>query len=141
MVFRLLDSRSDPSSTTEQSAVYGHAAVEKDPVWDLLSKDATTYPVKESAWFAARTAAMAQQTPQGSSFISGISTHLRWWISVPVAGVAAIALLLHTGNPLATTSKLSQSSPAIVTANSAETMFEQHMEMLASSYSSDSNYQ
>ena len=132
---------SDYHSIPVQDSSRAFEAVEKDPVWDLLAKDAKTYPVEESAWFAARTTAIALQTPQKNGFLSKVLTHLSWWIPVPLAGVAALTLLIHTATPNASSSKLSQSSPASVRAGSAEAMFEQHMEMLASSGSSDGSYQ
>ena len=106
---------------------------EEDPVWHLLAKDARDYPVKEAPWFAVRTTAMALQTPQRGGLFFGISFRIRWWMPLPLGGVAALALLLHLGAPA--------TSPTALTSNTSENVFEQHMEMLASSDSVDSRYQ
>jgi hypothetical protein len=99
-----------------------------DPLWNLLAQDAKAFPLadrmKSSTWFATRTAALALQTPQKESFFtkfpSGFSA-IRWWMPIPLAGVAALALLL---SPHGTPQK---DSPLL-----SEAEFEQHMELIVS---------
>ncbi len=129
----MFDQPSIPSGTDSPALEKAARNYGKDPVWDLLAKDAKAYPVKEDPWFAVRTTAMALQTPQRGGLFSGISFRIRWWMPIPLGGVAALALLLHLGAPA--------TSPTALTSNTSENVFEQHMEMLASSDSVDSRYQ
>lgn len=93
----------------------------------LLAKDAGRFPVLESPWFATRTTAMARGLPQQgkTSLFSLFSLRLRWMLPIPLAGVAAIALLTlqHLSSPSRTFT-------------SSESEFEQHIEMLTPSDSS-----
>ncbi len=89
----------------------------------LLAKDAEQYPIQESPWFASRTAAIAHTLPQqGSSYRFFALPNLRWLLPIPLAGFAAMAFFL-TQHP--------SSSPR--TFSSSESEFEQHIEMLTSS--------
>jgi hypothetical protein len=98
-----------------------HDTVENDPVWDLLSKDASTHPVTTSPWFAQRTAALAEP---GKNPLTSI---LRWLIPVPIAAFASFAALAalmafnHGG------------IGRFGTYVSTEAEFEQHMELLFAS--------
>jgi len=87
---------------------------DKDPVWDLLKRDATAHPVTPSPWFATRTAALIHKQAPAFGFLR------RWMIPVPFAALGAIVLVLHTAAP---TSKGGYIS--------SEEDFEQHMELLA----------
>jgi hypothetical protein len=87
---------------------------DKDPVWDLLKRDATSHPVTPSPWFATRTAALIHKQVPAFGFLR------RWMIPVPFAALGAIVLVLHTAAP---TSKGGYIS--------SEEDFEQHMELLA----------
>jgi hypothetical protein len=92
-----------------------HDTTENDPVWDLLSNDASRHPVTASPWFAARTAALAEPRKHH------LTSMLRWLIPVPVAAFAALAALLifsHGG--------IGRSGTYV----STEAEFEQHMELL-----------
>jgi len=92
-----------------------HDTVENDPVWDLLSKDASTHPVTASPWFAQKTASLAEPRKHPLTSI------LRWLIPVPIAAFAALAALMafnHGG--------IGRSGSYI----STEAEFEQHMELL-----------
>ena len=135
------DHPSIPSGTDSPALEKGARNHGQDPVWDLLAKDAKVYPVEEPDWFATRITAMALQTPQQSARFGGLSFHLKWWMPIPLAGVAALALLLHAATPALTPSLDSNSPEHSLVSNTSEKMFEQHMEMLASSYSSDGTYQ
>ena len=92
-----------------------HDTVEDDPIWDLLSKDASTHPVAASPWFAARTAALAEPRKHP------LTSMLRWLIPVPVAALAALMLFNHGG------------IGRFGTYVSTEAEFEQHMELLFAS--------
>jgi hypothetical protein len=102
----------------------------------LLERDAASHPVKESPWFASRTAAIARSLPQeqglqfftlGSIFSTG--KRLRWMLPLPLAGLAALAFFCSHQGLLPTSSRAFSST---------ESDFEQHMEMIASSdYSED----
>ena len=136
------DQASIPSGSDFSAPEKGAEDFTQDPVWDLVAQDAHRYPVPESPWFAARTSAMALQTPQKVGFFPRISFHSRWWMSIPLAGFAAIALLLHVITPANSRLPGSRSPLSTVASNvSSEKLFEQHMEMLASSSSGDSSYQ
>jgi hypothetical protein len=92
-----------------------HDTTENDPVWDLLSKDASGHPVTASPWFAARTAALAEPRKHP------LTSMLRWLIPVPVTAFAALAALMifnHSG------------IGRFGTYVSTEAEFEQHMEFL-----------
>lgn len=92
-----------------------HDTMENDPVWDLLSKDASRHPVTASPWFAARTAALA--VPRKHP----LTSMLRWLIPVPVAAFAVFAALMifsHGG--------IGRWGTYV----STEAEFEQHMELL-----------
>jgi hypothetical protein len=100
---------------------------ERDPVWDLLSKNASPYSVTPSPWFAARTAAKARGIPQSHSYLFGIHQLRRWLLPIPLAGVACLMFLtLHHPATL-------KSFPTIPTTASSEEEFEQHMALLAES--------
>ena len=97
---------------------------QEDVLARLLTKDARSYPVQASPWFASRTAALARevfQQKKGGFFLSSASPRLRWLLPVPLAGLAAFALLMmqHTA-----------SHSGIF--NSSESEFEQHIEMVTS---------
>jgi hypothetical protein len=95
-----------------------HDTTENDPVWDLLSKDASGHAVTASPWFAARTAALAEHRKHP------LAPMLRWLIPVPMAAFAAFAALLifsHGG--------IGRSGAYV----STEAEFEQHMELLFAS--------
>ncbi len=93
---------------------------EKDPLWDLLAKDAASHPVEPSPWFATRTSARALTADQTRS--RGMKALLRWFLPLPLAGVAALLFLtLHHGS-------LTKSSSFV----SSQEEFEQNMEMLYS---------
>ena len=86
---------------------------ENEPVWGLLSRDASSRPVVPSPWFATRVAAKALATPQkGRRYPSLL---LRWLIPIPIACSALLALASWSHS------------------RTAEEKFEQHMEFLASS--------
>lgn len=95
--------------------------LEKDPVWDLLSKDAADHPVIPTPWFAARTAALV--TPRRRLF----SPLMRWLLPVPLAAFAALVMLALNG----------AHGPGIIKSSgtyvSTESEFEQHMEFLFAS--------
>ncbi len=90
---------------------------------DLLDRDAKSYLVIPSPWFAARTTTLALDTQQKRSFWAGIPQLIRWWMPIPLAGVAALALFLPQQPTIHSHSLLS----------SSENEFEEHMEMIASS--------
>lgn len=94
--------------------------LERDPVWDLLSKDAVDHPVTPTPWFAARTAALA--TPRKRMF----SPLMRWLLPVPLAALASVAMLLVQGHGPGTVGSAG-------TYVSTEAEFEQHMEFLFAS--------
>lgn len=89
-----------------------HDTTENDPVWDLLSKDASEHPVTVSPWFAARTASLAGPRKHP------LASMLRWLIPIPVAALAALLILSHGG--------IGRSGTYV----STEAEFEQHMELL-----------
>jgi hypothetical protein len=94
--------------------------LEKDPLWDLLAKDAIAHPVETSPWFATRTSARALAADQTRS--RGMKALLRWFLPLPLAGVAALLFLsLHHGS-------LSKGGSFV----SSQEEFEQNMEMLFS---------
>lgn len=88
---------------------------EKDPVWDLLSRDASRHPVTPSPWFAARTTAALPQSGK-----AGVSL-IRWLLPIPLAAVGALVMLLHHAGH----------GPGTYVSSEAE--FEQHMELLYAS--------
>lgn len=90
----------------------------------LLAKDAELYPVQDSPWFASRTSAMARELPQEGKahFFALLTPRLRWLLPLPLAGFAVMALLL--------TQHISSTSRVFT---SSESDFEQHIEMLTSS--------
>jgi len=94
--------------------------LEKDRFWDLLSRDAAAHPVEPSPWFATRTSAQALATPQRKGWnMGGV---MRWFLPLPLAGVAALLFLtLHHGS-------LTKGSSFV----STQEEFEQNMEMLFS---------
>lgn len=95
--------------------------MDQDPVWDLLSKDAQAHPVSPSPWFAVRTAALA--APR-SRWLSPLS---RWLLPVPLAALAAVAVLTIHG--LHAPKSVSGQETYV----STESEFEQHMEFLFAS--------
>ena len=112
---------------------------EKDGEPDLLAKlleaDARNHPVQESPWFVSRTVATARSLPQErNSLFSSFHAfflpgkRLRWLLPLPLAGFAAVALFCsqHVF--------LHSAAPAF---SSSESDFEQHIEMFASSDSSE----
>ena len=99
-----------------QHSDHDDKGLEKDPVWDLLRKDATAHPVSPSPWFAARTAALLREQAPAHGFLR------RWMIPIPFAALAAVVLALHLAAPL----------PKQGGFVSSEEEFEQHMELLAS---------
>ena len=93
---------------------------QNDHLWDLLSVDAKAYPVTPSPWFAARTAAYARKHAQSSNK----ALFFRWLMPIPLAALAAVALLSLHGLENA------GSSFSYV---SSESDFEDHMELMATS--------
>jgi hypothetical protein len=132
---------SDPAgSITDRDANF---AGDRDTLSDLLAHDAEVYPVgkaiKNSEWFAARTTALALQTPQkrnmGPAILHGLfsrfSHDARWWVPFPLAGVAAVAfLVIPHGSPHR--SVLARNSLAPSSAMASEAEFEQHIELMTS---------
>ena len=92
-----------------------HDTTENDPVWDLLSKDASGHAVTASPWFAARTAARAEHRKHP------LAPMLRWLIPVPMVAFAALLIFSHGG--------IGRSGAYV----STEAEFEQHMELLFAS--------
>lgn len=90
----------------------GNPMGEQDPLWDLLSRDATAYPVVPSPWFATRVAAKALATPQQGNRSLFL---LRWLIPIPIACSALLAVTAWNHS------------------REAEEKFERHMDFLASS--------
>lgn len=84
----------------------------KDPLWDLLVRDAMTYPIVPSPWFATRVAAKALATPQSAQ---GSFHLLRWLVPIPVACSVLLALAAWNHS------------------REAEEKFERHMDFMASS--------
>jgi hypothetical protein len=97
--------------------------LQHDQLWDLLSSDAEVHPVAPSPWFAARTVAKARSLGQWRTR----ALLFRWLMPIPLAGLAAVALLsLHgIGTPGS-----SLSSNTYISSNSD---FEAHMELMSSS--------
>ena len=94
-----------------------------DHLWNLLAADAKVNPVTPSPWFAARTVAQARTLGQWRTR----TLLFRWLMPIPLAGLAAVALLsLHgIGTPGS-----SLSSNTYISSNSD---FEDHMELMSSS--------
>ena len=87
-------------------------SAEKDPLWELLVRDAKAHPVVPSPWFATRVVAKALATPQ----LGQRSFHLlRWLVPVPVACSTLLALAAWNHS------------------REAEEKFERHMDFMASS--------
>lgn len=98
----------------------------RDALEQLLAKDAQTYPVQDAPWFATRAAALAREIPQqGRGFLlSAVSLRLRWLLPIPLAGIAAFALLVMQ--------HAAPSASHLGAFNSSESEFEQHIEMVTS---------
>ncbi|MEI6081977.1 MAG: hypothetical protein WCR44_06070 [Verrucomicrobiota bacterium] len=65
---------------------------QNDTLWNLLSADAKAHPIVSSPWFAARTLAQVRAHRQSNTK----SLLFRWLLPIPLAGLAAVALLaLH----------------------------------------------
>lgn len=97
---------------------------ERDPLSDLLARDAAAHPVTPSPWFAARTAALTRSIPQSASPFGLIVSRVylkRWMLPIPLAGLAALLLLAlsHQAQPSGKSSLVS-----------SEADFEEHIEML-----------
>ena len=97
-----------------------------DRLWDLLSVDAKTYPVIPSPWFATRTVAQAKTHGQWRTR----TLLFRWLMPVPLAGLAAVALLSLHGFGIPRSSLSSISSNFYT---SSDSDFEDHMELMSSS--------
>lgn len=92
-------------------------SVERDPLWELLSRDARTHPVVPSPWFSTRVAAKALATPQVGerTLVQRSFQLLRWLVPIPIACSALLALMAWNHSRL------------------SEEKFERHMDFLASS--------
>ena len=101
-----------------------------DPLGKLLARDAAANPVIPSPWFATRTAALARTTPQAVSPVARLFSLLsqrslrpmkRWLLPVPLAGLAAVTLLVLSHRT---------AGPGSAAVASSEEEFEDHIEML-----------
>ena len=93
---------------------------QNDQLWELLSADTRIHPINPSPWFAARTVSHALKHGQSSAK----ALCFRWLVPIPLAGLAAVALLsIHgLGNAGSSFSYVS-----------SESDFEDHMELMSSS--------
>jgi|GEM_PF-595989 len=101
----------------------------KDPVWDLLSKDARYYRNVPSPWFVARTVAQIQSISQVNTSLFALCDLRRWLLPIPLAGLACLIFVTFHGSPTHLSNHgLGQ---PVSTIASSEEEFEQHMALLA----------